>query len=295
MQTVADAKDSEVWEPVAAAAGERRTRHTRLTWTFGVSTAVIALVASFGVHALLAANVPPVAIADAPAEQPVSAPFHVSLEHRAQPRTATAAKPKPEQPGLVVVHNVITLKQTDRAESKPQAVPQTTVVAKAPVAPPQTAPIQAKSQESDVPVWRRDAALPRAKAPAAESATSLARTDTPTVAAGQAESIAVAPAYIVREVVPIGGDTAINPRPAPIAYAMGAEGTTAFEVSVDERGTPVKCTITKTSGYLVLDTAVCKAAMAARYSPRTVNGHPTSGIYRDAFTFRASPNDSQQL
>jgi outer membrane biosynthesis protein TonB len=62
-------------------------------------------------------------------------------------------------------------------------------------------------------------------------------------------------------------------------------------VSVDERGTPVKCTITKPSGYLVLDVAVCKAAMHARYTPRTINGRPVPGIYRDAFTFRSNDEE----
>lgn len=290
MTTVKDAAQSEVWEPVALRAGERRMRTVRRVWSVGVSTALLAVVASLGIHTLLAANVSaPVLVAarQAPVERAAS-PFHVTLEHRAPQRIAAKTKPapaqpvtQPQQPKIVVVHNVITLKQSDRPETKtPIRTTETTVAAEgAPVTVPAT---QTKHAASNIPVWRRNEAMPRAD----NSAVNVAD-DTPTVLAGHAESIAVAPSYAVRDVTPIGGDTAINPRPAPIAYAQGAEGTTAFEVSVDEHGTPVKCTITKTSGYLSLDDAVCKAAMKARYSPRTVNGRATAGIYRDAFTFRA--------
>ena len=104
----------------------------------------------------------------------------------------------------------------------------------------------------------------------------------------RAESIAVMPAPgITRDAVPLGGEYAIVPHPPAIAYYENAEGTTAFEVSVDERGAPVKCTIVKSSGFLVLDDAVCRAAMRARYAPRTVNGRAVPGVYRDALTFQA--------
>lgn len=275
MQTVADAKAAEVWEPVPMRAGERRARRVRFAWAAGASTAVLGLVASLGVHALIATNARPIVIADAP-QKVAAVPMRITLEHR--PAQVQSVKPKAApEPGIVVVHNVITLRQSDRPEVKTPVHTTETIVARSAPAP--------VPHESDVPVWRRDRALPRATtAPAAVTRTQ------PPVLVGRAESIAVAPSYVVRDVTPIGGDTAINPRPAPIAYAMGAEGTTAFEVSVDERGAPVKCTITKSSGYLVLDNAVCKAAMQAKYSPRTINGRPTAGIYRDAFTFRASSN-----
>ena len=45
--------------------------------------------------------------------------------------------------------------------------------------------------------------------------------------------------------------------------------STSFELSVDERGVPVRCTITKSSGLRALDESVCRAAMHARYSPQT--------------------------
>jgi TonB family protein len=107
-----------------------------------------------------------------------------------------------------------------------------------------------------------------------------------------AESMAISPGLgSIRDAVPIGGDAAINPQPARIAYTQGAEGTSVFEVAIDERGNPTKCTITKSSGFLVLDDAVCRAAMKARYSPRTINGRSVAGVYRDAFTFRAGTNN----
>ncbi|MBV8490330.1 MAG: energy transducer TonB, partial [Candidatus Eremiobacteraeota bacterium] len=76
-----------------------------------------------------------------------------------------------------------------------------------------------------------------------------------------------------------------------LAYDQRAEGTAVFDVAVDDRGTPQKCTITKTSSYMVLDVAVCKAAMNVRYSPKLINGKPVPGTYHDAFTFRL--NDDQ--
>ncbi|MBV8531064.1 MAG: hypothetical protein JO104_07075 [Candidatus Eremiobacteraeota bacterium] len=45
--------------------------------------------------------------------------------------------------------------------------------------------------------------------------------------------------------------------------------TTAFTLSVNDRGTPLRCTITKTSGDRLLDRAVCNAAMRVHYSPRS--------------------------
>jgi hypothetical protein len=41
--------------------------------------------------------------------------------------------------------------------------------------------------------------------------------------------------------------------------------STAFEVNVDERGTPLRCAITKSSGDRALDESVCRAAMHQRY------------------------------
>jgi TonB family protein len=77
-----------------------------------------------------------------------------------------------------------------------------------------------------------------------------------------------------------------------IAYSEGADGTTVFEVRIDEHGNPTKCIITKPAGYTVLDDAVCKAAMKARYTPKLVDGRAVPGVYRDAFTFHMSDDSA---
>ena len=54
------------------------------------------------------------------------------------------------------------------------------------------------------------------------------------------------------------------------SLAVGAPMTfsTAFDITVNERGTPVRCRITKSSGDRALDQSVCRTAMRARYSPQ---------------------------
>jgi hypothetical protein len=57
------------------------------------------------------------------------------------------------------------------------------------------------------------------------------------------------------------------------SLAVGAATfSTAFDVTVDARGTPLRCTITKSSGDRALDQSVCGAAMHARYSPQSSKG-----------------------
>jgi TonB family protein len=279
MAAVAQARDAETWEPLPRRPGERsRTR----AWRAGLSVLAAAVVISFAVHALLAAALrPPVQPNVANVERTTST-FHVTLEHRARVAPAPSAPPRiakasPAPRSMVVVHNVV----ERHGSAVTQTTTQTTVVAQAP-APQITAPA------SNVPIWRRDEAMPL-QHPAQPATTAVP------VLTGHAESLAVAPLTTIRDVVPIGGDGAIKPRPAPIAYAENAQGTTAFEVLVDERGVPAKCTITKSSGYRALDVSVCKAALAARYAPRTINGKPTTGIYRDAFTFRPSSDEDSGI
>ena len=293
MAIVAQAKEVETWEPVPRRLGERSRVRMRV---FGTGAAVLAaaLAISFGIHAVLATAVRPVTMTAQTQTQPVNpSAFHVALERRAPqpaahqqvpapPRSVAKAAAPAARKSLVVVHTTI----TRHGNAVTQTTTQTTEVADAPV-PQVTAPA------SNVPIWRRGEAMPSQQhAVASTSGSPLP------VLGGRAESIAVAPLTTIRDVAPVGGDQAINPRPAPIAYSEDAQGTTVFEVLVDERGAPTKCTITKSSGYLVLDVAVCKAAMAAHYLPRLVNGKPTNGVYRDAFTFRASNDDEgipQQL
>jgi TonB family protein len=279
MEAVAQARDAEVWEP--ALVGVTRSRRGRQPiLRAGLSLLGVAVIGSVAAHFALAFVVRPVTLAQVPAPSD-PATFHVTLEHRAPEAAARGARrAQPQtQPQILVVHNVITLKREGRAAAKPATQSQqTTVVAEATAAPPRD------EAAPNVPIWRRDAPLPDARATAVP------------VLSGHAESIAIANPPVVRDAAPLGGVTAINPQPPPIAYLQGAEGTTAFEVSIDERGTPVRCTITKSSGFLSLDNAVCRAAMRARFQPRTVNGRATPGVYRDAFTFhRANDDQDGQL
>jgi TonB family protein len=273
MSTVAQARDAETWEPIPRRLGERSRARV---WQTGAAVVAAAIIVSLGAHTLLATTVrvpsfePKVAAAEH-----VTTPFHLALErrpHAAATAVPVLAKATARPPSIVVVHNVI-----ERHGNKvTQTTTTQTEVADAPV-PQVTAPA------SNVPIWRRDEAMPLQR--------SSAQPATTTAPVLRAESMAVTPVAVVRDVLPLGGDAAIKPQIPPIAYAEGAQGTTAFEVQVDERGNPTKCTITKKSGYLALDNAVCKAAMAARYSPRTVNGRAVAGLYRDAFTFRPPSED----
>ena len=281
MTTIAQARDAETWEPIPRRLGERsRTR----AWQTGAAVLAAAVAISFGVHILLATAVPPPAIEPKVSAVEPGPAFHVALERR--PHVAATAVPLPKATAtphsIVVVHNVIERRGDALTQTTTQTTTTQTEVAQAPIA-------QATAPASNVPIWRRDEAMPGQRGSAQPATT------TAPVLGGRAESMAVTPVSVVRDVMPLGGDAAIKPQPAPIAYAEGAQGTTAFEVQVDERGIPTKCNITKTSGYRALDVAVCKAAMAARYSPRLVNGKTVPGLYRDAFTFRpASDEDTPQ-
>lgn len=65
-------------------------------------------------------------------------------------------------------------------------------------------------------------------------------------------------------------DTQTGPRREGRAESLTVGTTTistSFAVSVDQRGVPVRCTITKSSGLRRVDESVCGAAMHARYSP----------------------------
>ncbi len=295
MRTISDAREAETWEPVLSSVQSRKRRRAVWAFRFALPIAAIAIAASAGIHSLATSNARTVAVAPAqPAAVSNASVPHVAVQHRAAPHAAKPPQAQPQQqvqsqpPRMFVVHNVITLKAPETsvahvaANHQPVQNPAaaetktTTVIAQTPV--------WRAAESSDVPIWRRDGDPTRRP-----RATTLSAPP-PTLAA-RAESIAMSPVNTVRDVVPYGGETAINPEPPMIAYQEGAEGTTAFEVNVDERGMPVKCTITKSSGFLVLDNAVCRAAMKARFSPRMVNGRVVPGVYRDAFTFRSSVNN----
>jgi TonB family protein len=208
----------------------------------------------------------------------------IVLEQRSSVAKAPAAAP-PQR--LIVTHNVVQISRAPLPASaaepiaakidKPRQLVAITVH-------PDT-PAQQSARHANVPVWRRN--RDQWRTIARTTTTSVTET-APETLTHSAESIQVSANYPTREVAPVGGETAINPQPPMIAYSEGAEGTTVYEVRVDERGMPTKCVITKSAGYPVLDEAVCKAAMKARYTPKTVDGRAVPGVYHDAFTFHMS-------
>lgn len=275
---VALARDGETWQPDLRGWMTSHRKRRALTWRFGLSGVAAAVVVSLGIHAIVAANIS-VSVPPSNAQPATVAlgSMQVTLERRpaAQRHKAPAAAPA-AAPRLEVVHNVVTLHRPTAPVAVAQAVPRV-------AASPKPVAIVPKAKA----VREIVAMAPTQRDEKSISALKTAATAAPPAA--RAESMAIFPTItVIHDAMPLGGENAIVPHPALIAYNEGAEGTTAFEVAIDEKGAPVRCTITKPSGYLVLDDAVCKAAMRAHYSPKTVNGHAVSGVYRDAFTFRAS-------
>ncbi len=295
--TVAQARESEIWQPdlrgVVAARMQRRGRSLR----YGLVVASAALAVSIGVHALVTNNSALPAPAHPNAIALDTSPVHVIVPEQKiatqQPKPAPA--PQLPQRRMIVQHNIVQISRAPVAAqaAPPQAATQNTkpqeiadVTVHAP--PAQRAP---KSPQSNVPIWRRND-TDAWRTVATTTTTSLSES-APQTFTHRAESIQVVAQHVARDASPVGGETAINPQPAMIAYDEGAQGTSVFEVLIDERGTPTKCVITKSAGYSVLDAAVCKAAMQAHYTPKMIDGRPVAGVYRDAFTFRI--NDDQNI
>ncbi|MFN2527941.1 MAG: TonB family protein [Candidatus Baltobacteraceae bacterium] len=182
-----------------------------------------------------------------------------NIVHMAAPAGITKAKP------MLTHHEVAMAAPAVAHDAAPQA----------------QAPSTYNASPANVPPW--ESAL-RKRAPAYTGPTT-------TAGSARAESLTIAVSYSTREAVPEAGETAINPQPPAIAVQEGAEGTTAFEVLIDEQGNATKCIITKPAGYVVLDETVCNAAMSVKYKPKTLNGKAVPGVFRDAFTFR--PPNSQ--
>ena len=263
MDRLVNARDSETWQP--APSPVRRRARPGIGFAWGVGAFAVVAAAWFALphfgspsHARMVASAP--VRTAVRIQQPRE--MHVAAAP-APHRVTVAAAPEHK---LIVVHNVVQL------NAPPVAVRHAVAHA---AAVPQSNP-------------------PRAQAPSSTDERTVADTGTTNAPqqAQHAESLALLPS-VVRDVAPVGGENAIAPHPARIAYYENAEGTTAIDVSVDERGTAVKCTVTKPSGYLVLDESVCAAAMRVRYLPRTINGRAVSGLYHDAFTFHAG-DDPQQ-
>jgi len=279
---VGEARDAEVWDPQLGNVLRRRSRGLSPVVRFAAAFAITFGVAASALHYFsLPARTAPVSAAS-------YVPASGAVKHGTVPPAAQT-----QQRRLTVYHNVVQMARAPVAQVEARS-PAAQPFAKTPeiaavTVYPQTAP-RSKTPAS-VPVWRD----PVWRTVARMTTTSLSETSPQRVSSAEMLQLRSAGRSLTNEAAPLGGETAINPQPPMIAYAEGAEGTTAFEVLIDERGMPTKCVITKPAGYRFLDEAVCKAAMKARYSPKTLDGRPVPGLYRDAFTFRVSSNESDGL
>jgi TonB family protein len=272
MARVAQARDAETWEPDLSRAV--RDRINAPSHWVKVGFAVVGACAAIALSLHLFAGTGMASLARNPLVVHYDGSSLV-LERRSTEQQARVARvPAPK---MVVTHNVVILSRAPQPAEKrvASAAVRTPNARRAFVVP-------TPSYGDGVPVWRQGGG-------ASTTVTHVTRTVTQSsapVTGPQMTAVAIAPSYSTREASPVGGETAINPQPSEIAYAQGANGTTVFEVLIDDRGNATKCSITKSSGYLALDDAVCKAAMSVHYTPQIVNGRPQSGVYRDAFTFR---------
>ncbi|HZT11455.1 MAG TPA: energy transducer TonB [Candidatus Baltobacteraceae bacterium] len=288
-QTVVQARESEIWQPQLGDVVRTRSNRRAQSIRHVVSVLAACLLVAFGVRVAVSSGVLRVGAPPA-VHEPATSAFRISLE------TKRDAAPAPvpvrvAQPRLEVVHNVVQLARAPvaaapaPAQPKPENSPSQIVAI---TVHPDMVPKQSAAARSDVPIWRRD--VPLWHTVARTTTTSLSET-APGTFAQRAESIRMLRPDVVHDAYPIGGETAINPQPPVNAYEESAEGTTVFEVLVDEQGNPTKCLVTRSSGYGILDDSVCKAAMRAKYSPKTIDGRAVAGIYHDAFTFRVSMDD----
>lgn len=278
---IGSARESEVWNPKLGNVFRRRARGLSPVVRFAAAFAVTFACAAATLHYFtLPARTAPEAVTVATAS---------ATAHRANGPAAPQGQRK-----LVVYHNVVQIARgplsaaesarTDNSQilAKPSEIAAVTVYPQ--IAPP-------SKNRASVPVWRD----PVWRTVSRMTTTSLSETAPERVSSAESLQLGSQLRSTTTDAGPLGGETAINPQPPMIAYSEGAEGTTAFEVLIDERGMPTKCVITKPAGYRFLDEAVCKAAMKARYSPKTVDGRAVPGVYRDAFTFRVSSDASDGL
>ncbi|HET9392717.1 MAG TPA: TonB family protein [Candidatus Rubrimentiphilum sp.] len=281
---VGAARDTEVWEPQLGNLFERRSRRPSQVVRFAAAFAVTFAGAATALHFFTVRSA---------AAPDVQQPVMTAVAGTTVKPSNAHAPAQQNQRRLGVYHNVVLIARAPVALPYPSRPVDPQIGAKAPeiaavTVYPQTAPApkhSSKSSAPNVPLWRTVSRM-----------TTTALTETAPQRVSSAESLAIGTFHAsTYEAAPIGGETAISPQPPMIAYAEGAEGTTAFEVLVDERGLPTKCIITKPAGYRFLDDAVCKAAMKARFSPKTIEGRAVPGVYRDAFTFRVSTAASDGL
>jgi len=267
MASIARARDDESWQP------ELRIVFRQPDWkrrglTIGLATAAAFAAVWLGGRALLSTQAPAVTRVVAAVRTHVVLPL--------PKHNAVAGH------DLIVLHHVATLKRPPLPAAPPSAV----AAAPAPVRHDVVAHVAHPRAHTAAAVVAMAAPSERDE----RSVAALKTVGSAPPAPEHAESLALMGSGVNHDVVPLGGENAIVPRPPAIAYYENAEGTTVFDVSVDERGVAVKCSVAKSSGFLVLDDAVCAAAMRARYSPRTLNGRPVPGVYHDALTFQAGDN-----
>ena len=286
--TVESARESEVWQPNLGDVVHQRTQRRFRAFRYGFSLFGVALCVSFGIHVLLASGME--RLTPRLAEHPVvinAGATRIVLEQGNG--SAPATKPAPPQRRLIVTHNVVQIgrapvtpalqiaaPKAELSKAPPQQIAEVTVH-------PNTVPQD--NTQSNIPIWRRGDSTWRT---VARTTTTSLIESAPQTLTHSAESIHIG---ATREAYPLGGETALNPQPPMIAYDEGAQGTVVFQVFIDERGNPTKCVITKSSNYPVLDSTVCKAAMTARYTPKTVGGRSVPGTYQDAFTFRTGQDN----
>ncbi len=282
MGQVAIARDGETWDPDLTGRVRDRMSNGKRYLRAGLSFASILIVVSLALHF--------VAVTGLNKIMPTFAdPLVVNYDGQRivlEKRSTASLPAATSQPRMVVEHNVVTLTRQPPTPLQAQAQ-----IASVAVSSQANARVERATTQNVLPApaireqsFAHDAVSSRHSGGGGGAVPALNAQS----AAGAPVSIVVAPAYTVRDAEPLGGDAALVPQPAPIAYSQNASGTSVFSVQIDERGVPSKCTITKSSGYLALDESVCRAAMKARYQPKTVNGKPVSGSYSDAFTFRSN-------
>lgn len=283
---IAAARDSETWTPDVQDSVLQRIRRPSPAFRVGASIFAGALAVSLIVHLVAVAGVARLTPTFAAPLVINAGSTRIVLEQRAAPAPPAARPPAPQR-RLVVYHNVVQMTRSP-VTARPFRAPQNPQIEAIVVHPSLPDPPPQRVQD---PVWRTGDPAWRTIA----KTTTTALTETaPQGMSASAESMQLAPGYSSREIQPVGGETAINPQPPLIAYDEGAQGTSVFEVMVDERGLPTKCVITKPAGYPVLDVAACRAAMKARYLPKIVDGKAVAGVYHDAFTFQMNDSSSSQ-
>ena len=279
-ETVAAARESEVWEPQLGSVLRRRSLSLSPVVRFAAAFAVTFALATAALHYVTV-----------PAAQQLHAAQPAASTNVAAHRASTQPSLQAPQRKLMVYHNVVQMARAPLAPATAPPAGAAQVPAKAPeIAAMTVYPQSAPQNRSSVPVWRE----PVWRTVARTTTTSVSETAPQRVSSAESLQLGTLRS-LTNDPRPLGGETAINPQPPMIAYAEGAEGTTAFEVLIDEHGQPTKCVITKPAGYRFLDEAVCKAAMKARYSPKTVDGRAVAGVYHDAFTFRVATDASDGL